>query len=120
MNFGEFIMAKRSEKRLSLRKFCELVNLDPSNWSKIERDRMPLTVNREVLEKIAHTLNFEEGDTDWQTFFDLAVLAKQTIPQYVYEDKEVLEALPIFFRTASGNKPSKEELNKIITLIKNR
>ncbi len=120
MKFGDFIKEKRLELRLSLRKFCELCELDPSNWSKIERGRLPLTYDRAYLEQIANVLELEVGSADWQKFFDLAVIAKGVIPEYVYSDDEVLEALPIFFRTASGEKPTKEELEKIFTLIKSR
>ncbi|MBU2492338.1 MAG: helix-turn-helix domain-containing protein [Bacteroidetes bacterium] len=120
MNFGEFIKEKRLQKRLSLRNFCELCVLDPSNWSKIERSRLPLTLDRGKLEEIASILDLKAGSEDWQKFFDLVTIAKGIIPEYVYSDEEVLEALPIFFRTASGEKPNKQELEKIITLIKQR
>ena len=120
MNFGEFIKEKRLAIDLSLRKFCELAGLDPSNWSKIERGVLPLSLERPQLEEIASILKLKESGAEWIKFFDLAAVAKKKIPDYVYEDKEVLDALPIFFRTASKEKPSDEELNKLINLIKNR
>ena len=120
MNFGEFIKEKRLAINLSLRKFCELAGLDPSNWSKIERGVLQLSLERPQLEEIASILKLKEGDAEWTKFFDLAAVAKKKIPDYVYEDKEVLDALPIFFRTASKEKPTDEELDKLIKLIKNR
>lgn len=120
MEFGNFIRERRLLVNLSLRKFCDLCNLDPSNWSKIERGRLPLKYDRQNLEKIASVLQIEPGSKDWLEFFDLATIASKVIPDYVYSDEELLKALPVFFRTASNNKPSDKELNEIIELIKKR
>ncbi len=120
MNFGEFIKELRLKNNLSLRKFCDLAGLDPSNWSKVERSVLPLALDHLELEKIANILQLKKGATEWIKFFDLAAVAKKKIPDYVYKDKEILDALPIFFRTASKEKPTDEELNKLIELIKNR
>ena len=35
--FGKFIKERRIEKGLTLREFCKLIEVDASNWSKIER-----------------------------------------------------------------------------------
>lgn len=120
MNFGEFIKEKRLAIDLSLRKFCELAELDPSNWSKVERGVLQLALDHPKLEAMASILKLNEGDAEWIKFFDLAAVAKKRIPDYVYKDQEVLDALPIFFRTASKEKPTDEELDKLINLIKHR
>ena len=118
--FGEFVKEKRLALNLSLRKFCELAGLDASNWSKVERNIMPVTQDSEKLREMANILNLKEGTADWVKFFDLVAVAKHKIPDYVYSDSEVLKALPVFFRTASREKPSDEELDKLIELIKRR
>jgi transcriptional regulator with XRE-family HTH domain len=120
MSFGAFLKEKRLLIDLSLRKFCELVGLDPSNWSKVERGVLSLTLETSKLEEIADLLKLKRGSADRIKFFDLAAVAKREIPEYVYKDDEILEALPIFFRTASKVKPTEEELNKLIHLIKHR
>jgi transcriptional regulator with XRE-family HTH domain len=120
MIFGEFIKKTRLENGYSLRKFCELLELDPSNWSKVERDRMPAPTNREKLDRIAKLLNLKVGSNEWHEFYDLASLSSKTIPQEIYDDEEILEALPLFFRTARGDKPTEEELNKLIDMLKRR
>ncbi|MCW8811534.1 MAG: helix-turn-helix domain-containing protein [Ignavibacteriaceae bacterium] len=119
-SFGEYIKNKRLELDLSLRKFCELVGLDPSNWSKIERGKLPAPEDREKLDQIATVLKIKKGSKNWQQLFDLASIAKKKIPDYVYKDKDVISALPVFFRTAHGDKPTEEELQKIIDLLKGR
>jgi transcriptional regulator with XRE-family HTH domain len=120
MTFGEFVRIKRLDAELSLREFCSRAETDPSNWSKIERDVLPAPANREFLESIAKLLKLKKGDKDWLTFFDLASLSQQKIPDDVYEDEDVLSALPVFFRTVRGEKPSEEELDKLIALLKRR
>jgi transcriptional regulator with XRE-family HTH domain len=120
MTFGEFVREKRLHAELSLREFCRQAELDPSNWSKVERNLLPALGTRESLENIARLLNLKNNSSDWAAFFDLASLSQQRIPDDVYTNKEVVEALPVFFRTVRGEKPSEEELDKLIALIKKR
>ena len=120
MTFGEYIKEKRLKVNLSLRKFCSMEGIDPSNWSKVERGISKLALDATKLEGIANLLKLEKGSEGRVKFFDLAAVAKREIPEYVYKDKEVLEALPVFFRTASRKKPNDGELDKLIQLIKNR
>jgi transcriptional regulator with XRE-family HTH domain len=120
MTFGDFVRAKRMETDLSLREFCKQAETDPSNWSKVERAILPAPANREFLESVAKLLKLKKGEADWFTFFDLAAISQQKIPDDVYEDENVLSALPVFFRTVRGEKPSNEELDKLIALLKRR
>jgi len=48
------------------------------------------------------------------------VIAQKKIPEDLYSDEEVLSALPVFFRTVRGDKPTREELDKLIELLKRR
>ena len=120
MTFGEFIRTKRLEVELGLREFCKAMQTDPSNWSKVERGILPAPNDREFLEKVAKTLKLKKGDKAWFSFFDLADLSQQKIPDDVFENEKVVSALPIFFRTVRGEKPTEEELDKLIALIKQR
>ena len=104
MTLGEFVKEKRLDAGLSLRKFCEKLDIDPSNWSKIERSIIGLTLSASKLNQMVVVLNLDEKEKT--RFYDLVTLAKREIPEYVYSDSEVLEALPIFFRTASSTKHS--------------
>jgi transcriptional regulator with XRE-family HTH domain len=120
MTFGEFVRVKRLDSDLSLREFCRQAELDPSNWSKVERDLLPALGTRESLEKIAKQLHLKKGSADWAAFFDLAAISQQKIPDDVYRDADVVSALPVFFRTVRGEKPSEEELDKLYALMKRR
>ena len=120
MTFGEFVRAKRLEAELGLREFCSKAETDPSNWSKIERGLLPAPANRDFLDAVAKLLKLKKGETDWFTFFDLASLSQQKIPDDVYKDKAIVSALPVFFRTIRGEKPSEEELNNLLDLLRQR
>jgi transcriptional regulator with XRE-family HTH domain len=120
MTFGEFVRIRRLDTGISLREFCTKAEIDPSNWSKIERGILPSPANRELLESLAKLLKLKKGDKDWFTFFDLASISQQKIPDDVYEDENVVSALPVFFRTVRGEKPTEEELDTLIALLKRR
>jgi transcriptional regulator with XRE-family HTH domain len=120
MTFGSLVKTKRLEAGYSLRKFCEIAEIDSSNWSKVERDRLPVSYDREKLESIAKLIKLEDGSKEWFQFFDLASLSQKKIPEDIYSDDEVVKALPIFFRTLRGDKPDKKELDKMIELLKRR
>lgn len=120
MTFGEFIKTKRLEAGHSLRKFCELAEIDSSNWSKVERNRLPVSYDREKLESIARLIKLEDGSKEWFQFFDLASISQKKIPDDIYSDNEIVNSLPIFFRTLRGEKPDKSELDKMIELLKRR
>ena len=121
MNFGEYVKVKRLKADLSLRKFCEKVNIDPSNWSKVERGMLSLNLEDDKIGEMARVLRLKDQKEE-QDFFDYAMIARKKIPDYFYDinNKEFLDALPIFFRTASREKPSDEEFDKLINLIKKR
>jgi len=120
MKFGEFVRELRSRKRLKLREFCLTHGHDPSNWSKMERGDLPPSEQRETLETWASQLGLEKGTNDWYLFFDLAFQEKGKIPDDLLSDKELVESLPLFFRTLRGQKPSDDELDKVISLLRNR
>lgn len=116
--FGQFIKEKRAEKGLSLREFCRQLNEDASNWSRVEREKMSPPRDEKKLERIATILGIDKATVEWDKLYDLARVDAGIIPDYVMSDKEVVEALPIFFRTIGNVKPTKEELNKLIETIR--
>lgn len=118
--FGKFIKQIRVQQRLGLREFCLDHGHDPSNWSKIEREVLPPPKDEAILRVWARQLRLKEGSGEWLKFFDYAAVDAGRIPEYVLKDEELLEKLPAFFRTLSGNKPSDEELENIIKLLRER
>ena len=116
--FGELIKQLRAQQRLGLREFCLQHGHDPSNWSKIERDVLPPPRDEETLRAWAKQLGLKEGSEGWLKFFDYAAVDAGRIPEYVLRDDRLVAQLPAFFRTISGQKPSREGLEHLLELIR--
>lgn len=115
--FGEFFKDKRAALGMTLRQFCLENGLDPGNVSKLERGLFPPPQHEKLVE-YAKLLDIKEGSDDWYRFFDLAAAEAGKIPQDILNDQEVVDKLPILFRTLRGKKVSDEKLNKLIRKIK--
>ncbi len=116
--FGTFIKELRARKRLGLREFCLEHGHDPSNWSKIEREVLSPPRDEETLRKWARQLGVKPGSDDWHKFHDYAAVDAGRIPGHVMDNEELLAKLPAFFRTLSGHKPSRKDLEKLIKIIR--
>lgn len=114
--FGDFVRKMRIKNLLTLREFCRQANVDPSNWSKIERGLFSPPKSKQVLQGIASILNLAEGSEEYNTLFDLAAISY--IPPDLINDQAVVDKLPVFFRTLRGEKPTRKELEELIKIIK--
>ena len=111
---GLIVKEKRNKREMTLRRFCEKANLDPSNWSKIERGLIEAPKSRKALDEIADILDMNSEER--QEILDLAII--ESIPKDIKPNQRVLDALPVFFRTARELKPSEEEIRNLIELLK--
>ena len=120
--FGEFFKKKRRDLGLTLREFCRLNGFDPGNISKIERGFIAPPQSREKRLDYAKALGIKEGTDDWLEFCDLAATSIGKIPSDIVSNHELLNALPILFRSirGKGEDPEAEEdnLKKIVESIK--
>jgi transcriptional regulator with XRE-family HTH domain len=116
--FGEFIKQKRIEKGVSLRVFCKRVEIDASNWSKVERGLLGPPQDEEKLKKIAQVLEIELGSPLWREMKDKANIDAGIIPEDILSDEKVSNSLPLFFRTIRSEKPTPEELDRLIDMIR--
>ena len=116
--FGTFIKELRARQRLGLREFCLEHGHDPSNWSKIEREILQPPRDEETLRTWAKQLGLKPNSDDWLKFFEYAAVDAGRIPDQILEDEKLAAHLPVFFRTLSGQKPSREDLEKLVELIK--
>jgi transcriptional regulator with XRE-family HTH domain len=117
--FGKLLYDLRIKKEITLREMCRKVNYDPSNWSKIERGKIAPPSDKETLELWAKTLGLRKDKKEFNDFVYNANVAQGIIPLDVMDEKELVAALPAFFRTLKNRKPNKEDVDKIISLIKN-
>ena len=114
-NFATFVRDARVSLGLTLREFCRRIELDPSNWSKIEREVNPPPQSVEILDRISATLLFEKDGDKYNTLKELA--AVEFIPDELI-DQKVKDQLPVFFRTVRGAQPSEKELEELVKSIK--
>jgi transcriptional regulator with XRE-family HTH domain len=105
--FGALLKEKRIEKELTLRDCCKMLEVDPSNWSKIERN-INTAPKEEVLGKWADF--FDLAPVERQLFFDLAAISRQSLPPDLLSDDEVAALLPVFFRGVRGDQASLDSL----------
>jgi transcriptional regulator with XRE-family HTH domain len=117
-NFAAFFQSLRKQHRITLRGFCEAAGADPGNISRMERRMIPPPQDREILSRYAKALNITEGGDEWYLFFDLAAADRGIIPQDIMDDAELVKELPAFFRTLRGQKPTEQEMRKVIEKIR--
>lgn len=115
--FGPFFESVRQRKGLTLRAFCRQAGCDPANISRMERGLVPPPQDRAILERYATALDIVEGTDDWYRFFDLAAVDQGLVPADIMEDARLVKALPAFFRTLRGQKPSPDEMRSIAEKI---
>jgi len=116
--FAAYFKALRKEKRITLRAFCEAAGADPGNISRMERGGMIPPQDRDILTRYAQALGLVEASAEWYQLFDLAAAGRGMIPQDLMDDAELVKQLPAFFRTLRGQKPTEEELRKIVHKIR--
>ena len=113
--FGQYVKGLREKRELSLREFCRLAGLDPSNWSKVERGLLSPPRSRKCLNDIVGVLLIEKGTEEWHTLFDMAAIGH--IPVELVGGNKVMERLPIFFRSAREGKVDEEMIRKLKELF---
>jgi len=116
--FGKRFKQLRQKTGKTLRQFCLEHNLDPGNYSKLERGKSLPPKSREKLEKLSNFLNIEEGSDEWYDFFDDAAACSGTIPKHIMDDEELSAKLPLVFRTIRGERVDSEKLEKLAEIIR--
>ncbi|UOY08527.1 helix-turn-helix domain-containing protein [Muricauda sp. SCSIO 64092] len=111
---GEIVKQKRIDVGLTLRTFCNQIDFDSSNWSKIERGLLEFPKSGLILSAIAETLKM--SDEEIREVKDVALV--EAIPDGLKPEEDVLKALPVFFRTSRVENPSDEQLKELINLIR--
>ena len=111
--FAALLKKLRTQKGLTLREFCVNNGLDPGNYSRLERGHFPPPKN-ETLRKYAKALGLEEGADDWIELFDLAAAERGEIPADIMSDEQVVEKLPVLFRTLRAIPLTSEQMDKLV------
>lgn len=117
IRFGTLFRKHRKDAGKTLRAFCREHGYDPSNISKLERGKLP-PPKEEKLEEYAAALGLEKGTDKWYEFFDVAAACAGRVPDRLMSDDDVMKKLPVLFNTLGGSKPSDEQLEDLIRLLR--
>ena len=109
--FGKKLKKLRIRNEMTLREIAKKTDYDPSNWSKIERGLLNPPADEKKLKKWADVLRLSSEET--REFVDEALAVQGRIPEDILNKQEKVDLLPAFFRTVRGDKPTKEEFEKL-------
>ncbi len=113
--FGEYAKDRRIAVGMTLRSFCREIEMDPSNWSKIERGVLAPPDDADLLARISGLLGLNA--TEQQEFADLAAIARGQLPPDL-KDEEILAKMPAFFRAIRGQEYTAEDFEKLMEGVK--
>lgn len=116
--FGPYLKQLRMERRITLRDFCSKADADPGNISRMERGVWPPPQDQVILERYAKALDLKPGTDEWYRLFDFAAADRGIVPQDIMNDAEVVKVLPVLFRTLRREKPSEEDLNRLVNKLR--
>ena len=117
--FGELFRQKRIALGFTLRSFCERYSYDPGNISRLERNILSPSIDKEKLAGYATALKIPRDSEEWTIFFDLAHAANGRVPEDILSSRKAHRFLPLLFRTARGQRLSKKKLQELVNLINN-
>jgi len=116
--FGRMMKDLRLRKKETLREFCQKHGIDPGNYSRLERGLLPPPQKEELLTKYATALGIQKGTDEWLEFFDLAALCNGQIPPDLLTDDEVVDKLPVLFRTLRASPIAPDKMDALVELIR--
>jgi transcriptional regulator with XRE-family HTH domain len=116
--FGAKLKQLRLAGGQTLRDFCLQHGFDPGNYSRLERGLFPAPHREDLLEKYAVALGLSRGSDEWIEFFDIAAASRGEIPRDLLTDEEVLERLPVLFRTIRGTQADPSKLDELVEKVR--
>lgn len=116
-NFGEFISKKRIEKKITIRKMAEMLNVSAPFLTDVEKDRRN-PFDMEKLTQLASILNLSKEEN--ALMLDLAGKKRNAVapdlPEYIMGRDYVSAAL----RTARDLDAGEEEWNQFVAELRKR
>lgn len=119
MIFSDIVREKRLETKLSLRQFAYNKGLDAAYLSRLENGITPAPRDADKLNGIATALGIKQGSPEWVEFHDAAAFSHNSIPADLASNPVVPRLLPALYRTLRDEKLSKEDIDKLESLILN-
>ncbi len=103
MTFGEKLKSLRLKTSLTLTEFCVRHNLDPGNYSRLERGLKLPPRYQALLEDYARIMGLRKGTRAMLEFCDLAYAETGRIPPDLMENEEFAAYLPHLFALVRNN-----------------
>lgn len=116
--FGELLKKHRLAGGNTLREFCLNHGIDPGNYSRLERGLFPPPQSHELMEKYARALGLEPGSDQWLELFDTAAAERGQIPADLMSNSDVVEKLPVLFRTMRAKQVTADKLDELVDKIR--
>jgi transcriptional regulator with XRE-family HTH domain len=114
-SFGDFLRAKRLEKKFGLREFAKLIEMQPSNYCSIESGSSPAP-SEDKLKNISTQLILSTDEQ--RILFDLAAKTKDDIPLDIKKLIQKDSVIPAMLRTVEDEKVGPEQIKGIVEDIK--
>lgn len=115
--FGGTFKEYRQRTNQTLREFCREHSFDHGNLSRIERGRAKPPTGK-ALDKYLAALGISRESNEWYTFHDMAAACAGEVPEAIMSDEEVVKKLPVVFRTLARKKPTRDELDELVKIIR--
>ena len=116
--FGEYVKQLRLNRRITLRAFAEAVNMDPGNYSKIERSRLDPPRDGSKLDQFRKALGLDPDSEEWRELRRLAAIDRGELPPRILSDQQLMGKLPALFRRLEGEPVDDALLDELIATIK--
>ena len=117
--FGQMLKKLRLEDAsIGLRAFAAMIEMQPSNLSNIERDRIAPPARREAIDRICDALGLADSDPRRDQLFDLAATAANRIPADVAEVVRKQPGIPVLVRTVANKQLSEKKLRELAEYVK--
>jgi transcriptional regulator with XRE-family HTH domain len=96
MSFGDFVHNLRVENKKTLREFCLEKGLDPTSWSKVERNVNPPPRDKATLEKWSQYFDLKPMTKEWKRFMDWARISRASGFADRLHGEKIVSLLPAF------------------------
>ncbi len=117
--FGQMLKKLRlDEAGIGLRAFAAMIEMQPSNLSNIERDRIAPPASSQRLDCICDALGLADSDSRRAQLFDLAANAANRIPADVADAVRKQPGVPVLVRTVANKQLSEKKLRELAEYIK--
>jgi len=115
--FGKLLKRFRLRAGIGLRRFAEMIEVEPSNLSALEHGRRSPPAEPERLRVIADAVGLVEGSADWEAFFNAARKPGE-LPADVRQlaDRKLV---PTLLRTIDNQQLTDQQIARLIDEIDN-